>query len=183
MGLIFYTYTRVIKVLWRIDKSIAWDETEPAKEGNLNRVSSYNLKKKTSNAGLSTSSSITRVNLITTSNLNASSCVSHNVNGEISSSTTNKLAVMSPSANASTTYTFSNSNNNGNKNAKGQHANYTMASGSSMAKTKMKNQLIARRKAAKMLISVAVLFAICYLPIHLLNFMRYNLLIRSIWSL
>lgn len=49
---------------------------------------------------------------------------------------------------------------------------YTMASGSSAAMSKMKNQLIARRKAAKMLISVAVLFAICYLPIHILNITR-----------
>ncbi len=34
-------------------------------------------------------------------------------------------------------------------------------------------QLMARRKAAKMLIAVVVMFGICYLPVHLLNILRY----------
>ena len=33
-------------------------------------------------------------------------------------------------------------------------------------------QLIARRKAAKMLIAVVIMFGICYLPVHLLNILR-----------
>jgi hypothetical protein len=83
-------------------------------------------------------------------------------------------ATTSTAAATTTTYTFSNNAAKGSNSATGsQSANYTLASGSSMAKTKMKNQLIARRKAAKMLISVAVLFAICFLPVHLLNIMRF----------
>ena len=39
-------------------------------------------------------------------------------------------------------------------------------------RSKLKNQLIARRKAAKMLICVACMFAACNLPIHLLNIIR-----------
>ncbi|XP_074642575.1 orexin receptor type 2-like isoform X2 [Tubulanus polymorphus] len=35
------------------------------------------------------------------------------------------------------------------------------------------NQLQSRRKAAKMLIAVVIMFAICYLPVHLLNILRY----------
>lgn len=34
-------------------------------------------------------------------------------------------------------------------------------------------QLAARRKAARMLISVVVAFAVCYFPVHLLNILRY----------
>lgn len=34
-------------------------------------------------------------------------------------------------------------------------------------------QLQARRKVAKMLIAVVVMFGICYLPVHLLNILRY----------
>lgn len=36
----------------------------------------------------------------------------------------------------------------------------------------MAKKLLERRKVAKMLISVAIMFAICYLPIHLLNIAR-----------
>ena len=39
-------------------------------------------------------------------------------------------------------------------------------------RSKLKNQLIARRKAAKMLICVAFMFAACNLPIHILNILR-----------
>ena len=35
-------------------------------------------------------------------------------------------------------------------------------------------QLVARRRAAKMLIAVVVMFGICYLPVHLLNIIRYG---------
>ncbi|XP_077864375.1 orexin receptor type 2-like [Saccoglossus kowalevskii] len=34
------------------------------------------------------------------------------------------------------------------------------------------NQILSRRKVAKMLIIVAVIFAVCYLPLHLLNIIR-----------
>nr|QVK45654.1 G protein-coupled receptor [Proales similis] len=94
MILIFYTYSRVFKVLWRIDKSIMWEQPEADCSRSTNKLDA--------------------------------SCV-------------------------------------------------TMASGSAAAKSKMRSQLNARRKAAKMLISVAMLFAICYLPIHVLNILRPNL--------
>lgn len=106
MALIFYTYTRVVKVLWKIDKSIAWDNSTESNKTFLNK-----------------------------SNEN-----SKNV-GNISSGNNKQVT-------------------------------FTTASGSSIAKSKMKNQLNARRKAAKMLISVAAMFAICYLPIHVLNIIR-----------
>ena len=97
MVLISYTYTRVIKVLWRVDKNILLEET---------------TKNTTSNA-------------------------------------------MPPNArNLSQAQSYG-------------------VGGNNLTRTKMKAQLIARRKAAKMLISVAVLFAICYLPIHLLNILRF----------
>ncbi|KAL8621663.1 hypothetical protein ACOMHN_024634 [Nucella lapillus] len=35
------------------------------------------------------------------------------------------------------------------------------------------DQLASRRKAAKMLIAIVVVFAICYLPVHLMNVLRY----------
>ncbi|XP_059479765.1 orexin receptor type 2-like [Neocloeon triangulifer] len=35
-------------------------------------------------------------------------------------------------------------------------------------------QLAARRKAAKMLVAVVVMFAVCYLPVHLLSILRYT---------
>lgn len=34
-------------------------------------------------------------------------------------------------------------------------------------------QLRARRKAAKMLVAVVVMFAVCYFPVHLLSILRY----------
>ena len=37
----------------------------------------------------------------------------------------------------------------------------------------VESQLIARRKADNMLIDVEVMFGICYLPVHLLNLLRY----------
>ena len=105
MALIFYTYTRVIKVLWRVDKNILHEEmtTTPA----------------TISTRIATS------------------------------------ATVQPRSVRST------------------NSNYVGLYGNNIARTKMKSQLIARRKAAKMLISVAVLFAICYLPIHLLNILRF----------
>ncbi|XP_047120330.1 orexin receptor type 2-like [Schistocerca piceifrons] len=36
-------------------------------------------------------------------------------------------------------------------------------------------QLRSRRKAAKMLVAVVVMFALCYLPVHLLNILRYTM--------
>ena len=35
------------------------------------------------------------------------------------------------------------------------------------------SQTLARRNVAKMLIAVVWMFAICYLPVHLLNILRY----------
>lgn len=43
---------------------------------------------------------------------------------------------------------------------------------SSVANTSTMSQLRARRKAAKMLVVVVVLFAVCFLPIHCLNILR-----------
>ena len=43
----------------------------------------------------------------------------------------------------------------------------------SESRSGVESQLIARRKAAKMLIAVVVMFGICYLPVHLLNLLRY----------
>lgn len=51
---------------------------------------------------------------------------------------------------------------------------FTTANGSSIARAKLAKQLIGRRRAAKILICVAVLFAICYLPIHILNIFRWK---------
>lgn len=51
---------------------------------------------------------------------------------------------------------------------------YIVAIGSPEAMNRLRKQQIERRKTAKMLISVAILFAICYLPIHLLNISRFD---------
>ena len=40
-------------------------------------------------------------------------------------------------------------------------------------RTNAEQQLLARRKAAKMLIAVVVMFGVCYLPVHLLNILRW----------
>lgn len=109
MALIFYTYSRVLKVLWRLDKSIAWNENDEKKS-------------------------------LTKSNAQKS---------------------------AFRSYSFRSKSNI-------DDISITVASGSSNARSKMKNQLIARRKAAKMLIIVATMFGVCYLPIHLLNILRYK---------
>lgn len=107
MALIFYTYSRVLKVLWRLDKSIAWNENDEKKS-----LTKRNSQKSTFRS-----------------------------------------------------YTFRNKSNI-------DDISITVASGSSNARSKMKNQLISRRKAAKMLIIVAAMFGVCYLPIHLLNILR-----------
>lgn len=132
MILISYTYTRVVKVLWRIDRSIAFDEHRQSE----------------------------------------------------SSTTTTTYTFANSGNNNKKRFSTSNNNNNnetrfngnvGSATSSGNNMNYVSANncGSSLAMAKMKNQLIARRKAAKMLISVAVLFAICYIPIHTLNVLRY----------
>lgn len=135
MALIFYTYTRVVKVLWKIDKSIAWDESPSGGDQAQSRQgSAASPTKNTTTTYLFSKKGVP----ITNSSEMITSASGSNNNG----------AVVKP--------LFS----------------YTMASGSSTAKSKMKNQLIARRKAAKMLISVAFLFAICYFPIYILNISR-----------
>jgi hypothetical protein len=101
MALIFYTYTRVIKVLWHADKRIALEEDSSSTKYNNNNFSRENTRNATMNKD-----------------------------------------------------------------------SFSANTGNSAAMAKMKQQLISRRKAAKMLISVAILFAICYLPIHLLNILR-----------
>ncbi|CAF0958061.1 unnamed protein product [Brachionus calyciflorus] len=110
MALIFYTYSRVLKVLWRLDKSIAWNENDEKKSDSKR----YKYKP------------------------------------------------------VFRTYNFRQNKTNA------DDISITMASGSSNARSKMKNQLIARRKAAKMLIAVAAMFAVCYLPIHILNILRFT---------
>jgi hypothetical protein len=119
MALIFYTYSKVFKVLWKIDKSIAMDDND--------------------------------------NNTNNSIANSKKVNLEVSNH--NNQSIMNSSKQSIT-----NVNNQ-------TQANTVV--GNSTAKSKMKNQLIARRKAAKMLISVAMMFGLCYLPIHILNILRY----------
>lgn len=42
-------------------------------------------------------------------------------------------------------------------------------------------QLRARRKAAKMLVAVVVMFASCYFPVHVLNILRYSIIIINGW--
>ena len=49
-----------------------------------------------------------------------------------------------------------------------------------MKNTKVDPQLESRRKAAKMLITIVIIFAISYFPVHLLNILRY---VYHIWKL
>ena len=42
------------------------------------------------------------------------------------------------------------------------------------ANTTTEGQLRSRRKAAKMLVAVVVMFAVCYFPVHLLSILRYK---------
>ncbi|UYV68826.1 hypothetical protein LAZ67_6001081 [Cordylochernes scorpioides] len=44
------------------------------------------------------------------------------------------------------------------------------------------SQIRARRKAAKMLIAVVVLFALCYMPVHLINALRFTTGRNNRWS-
>jgi hypothetical protein len=138
MILIFYTYTGVVKVLWKWDKNIAWDENSA----------------KLMEPGTTSDTRLADEKIYLESIPNS-------------------------------TYSFKDTNNcNNNQRQEAQNissskfeispAGYTMASGSSAAKSKMRDRLMARRKAAKMLICVAIMFAICYLPIHLLNILRYT---------
>ncbi|ESN90546.1 hypothetical protein HELRODRAFT_189892 [Helobdella robusta] len=46
-------------------------------------------------------------------------------------------------------------------------------SSSSGSNNQMTNQVMARRNVAKMLIVVVIAFAVCYMPIHCANFLRY----------
>ncbi|XP_025110290.1 orexin receptor type 2-like [Pomacea canaliculata] len=41
------------------------------------------------------------------------------------------------------------------------------------------DQLASRRKAAKMLIAIVIVFGICYLPVHLMNVLRYFQLLKT----
>ncbi|KAJ9574925.1 hypothetical protein L9F63_007891, partial [Diploptera punctata] len=47
------------------------------------------------------------------------------------------------------------------------------------ANTTTEGQLRSRRKAAKMLVAVVVMFAVCYFPVHLLSILRYTMNIPS----
>ncbi|XP_076462821.1 orexin receptor type 2-like [Babylonia areolata] len=49
----------------------------------------------------------------------------------------------------------------------------TRGGGVSSSSRLPEDQLASRRKAAKMLIAIVVVFAICYLPVHLMNVLRY----------
>ncbi|XP_065167250.1 orexin/Hypocretin receptor type 1-like [Atheta coriaria] len=56
----------------------------------------------------------------------------------------------------------------------GRHFNFSMVSNAST-----KGQLRSRKKAAKMLVSVVGMFAICYFPVHLLSLMRLMVRLHS----
>jgi hypothetical protein len=46
-----------------------------------------------------------------------------------------------------------------------------------------RRQLLSRRKVAQMLIAVVIMFGVCYLPVHLLNILRYNVYVKSYFLL
>ncbi|XP_066904711.1 orexin receptor type 2 isoform X2 [Halyomorpha halys] len=46
--------------------------------------------------------------------------------------------------------------------------------GGTFANASAEGQLRSRRKAAKMLVAVVIMFALCYLPVHLLSILRYT---------
>ncbi|XP_031622005.1 uncharacterized protein LOC116340015 isoform X2 [Contarinia nasturtii] len=52
---------------------------------------------------------------------------------------------------------------------------HTVHSRNTVANSSTLSQLRARRKAAKMLVVVVLMFAICYLPVHTLNIVRYTI--------
>lgn len=130
MALIFYTYSKVFKVLWKIDKSIAMDDNDTNSPNN-NIANNHNNNNNNNNNGHSKKANL-EVNSQNQSTINSSRQSIANIN----------------------------------------HAQANSGASNSTAKSKMKNQLIARRKAAKMLISVAMMFGLCYLPIHILNILR-----------
>ncbi|KFM73065.1 Retrovirus-related Pol polyprotein from transposon 17.6, partial [Stegodyphus mimosarum] len=49
----------------------------------------------------------------------------------------------------------------------------TSATATSSSSSGIETQIRSRRKAAKMIISVVVLFGLCYMPVHLINTLRY----------
>ncbi|CAH0396105.1 unnamed protein product [Bemisia tabaci] len=53
------------------------------------------------------------------------------------------------------------------------HQATAMSTRRTFAGSNSEAQLKSRRKAAKMLVAVVAMFAICYFPVHLLNFVRY----------
>jgi len=55
-------------------------------------------------------------------------------------------------------------------------------SSSSFSQSNKSSNLIVqenRQKAAKMLISVVIIFSICYLPVHVFNLFRYKIILYS----
>ncbi|XP_035231285.1 orexin receptor type 2-like [Stegodyphus dumicola] len=50
----------------------------------------------------------------------------------------------------------------------------TSATATSSSSSGIETQIRSRRKAAKMIISVVVLFGLCYMPVHLINTLRYT---------
>ncbi|KAF6215130.1 hypothetical protein GE061_009880 [Apolygus lucorum] len=48
-----------------------------------------------------------------------------------------------------------------------------------IANTSTEGQLKSRRKAAKMLVAVVIMFAVCYFPVHLVAMLRYTIEIRK----
>ena len=115
MLLIAYTSVKVIKVLWKVDQNIGFDEIKSEK---IN----FNIKK----------DSLQLLPVKTFANRKISLNFSSNNVSFPSSMTPSNLLVNS----------------------------------------KIKTQLNHRRKAAKMLICVAIMFAICNLPIHFFNVIR-----------
>lgn len=193
MSLIFYTYRRVIKVLWKIDKSIAWDES-PSSNNNQNNNTNSSTNTNT-NATTNNGREQRSTGQMTATTYSFSKKGGSGKNSATASSTGDDLAstavVIADSNTNKSNISSSNLSNKNNVNLNSSslkppppsYTAYTMANGSSAAMNKMKNQLIARRKAAKMLISVAVMFAICYLPIHILNITRFVLNFFIIQSL
>lgn len=184
MSLIFYTYRRVIKVLWKIDKSIAWDES-PSSNNNQNNNNTNSSTNTNTNATTNNGREQRSTGQMTATTYSFSKKGGSGKNSATASSTGDDLAstavVIADSNTNKSNISSSNLSNKNNANLNSSslkppppsYTAYTMANGSSAAMNKMKNQLIARRKAAKMLISVAVMFAICYLPIHILNITRF----------
>ena len=195
MILIFYTYSKVFKVLWRIDKRFAQDEhestttTAPAVNNNNNNNNNSSTSGDTDAVG-SARNSIQQTGTGTKlplTPINTPQLMAKHSAFKISKSK-QKTAIAAPTTNNDAYSSVIKANSlalsgTGSSkhalrasNAVNVSCSISSSSGhtaTNAASSKMKAQLVARRKAAKMLISVAILFGICYLPIQVLNIIRY----------